>query len=133
MKYWLLKSEPEEYSWLQMSCDKEACWDGVKNHQAISNMKGMGVGDLAFFYHSGKLRGVFGVVRIRRGFYFHDKFGGVVDVSFYSELRRSVSLKEIKDCVALRGMVMLKQPRLSVVQISEEEWLEIMRISNTAR
>lgn len=119
--YWLLKTEPHSYSWNQMKQDLVTCWDGVKNYQAINNMKKMKLGEQAFFYHSGKEKQIMGIVEIVREYYQEDSVVfGMVDVKYIEELPSPVSLKEIK--VNLPGMQTLKQPRLSVSQVSKIEW-----------
>ena len=69
MNYWLLKSEPETFSWQQMCKEVVTKWDGVRNYQARNNMQAMRVGDLAFFYHSGAERSVVGIVEVVKEFY----------------------------------------------------------------
>ncbi|GFZ84569.1 ubiquinol-cytochrome c reductase [Rickettsiales bacterium] len=104
-----------------MKQDLVTCWDGVKNYQAINNMKKMKLGEQAFFYHSGKEKQIMGIVEIVREYYQEDSVVfGMVDVKYIEELPSPVSLKEIK--VNLPGMQTLKQPRLSVSQVSKIEW-----------
>ena len=66
MRYWLMKSEPEAYSWSRLVADGRGHWDGVRNHQAKNNLMAMKVGDRAFFYHSGEGRQIVGVMEIVR-------------------------------------------------------------------
>lgn len=126
MNFWLLKSEPKEYSWQDMLKDKDTCWDGVHNYQALNNMKKMIIGDLAFFYHSNTDKAIMGIVQISKEFYHHDIFDGVVNVSFYADIKRIITLQEIKCNPALNNMATVKQPRLSVSPVTSAEWNTIL-------
>ncbi|MBQ4874874.1 MAG: EVE domain-containing protein [Rickettsiaceae bacterium H1] len=128
MKYWLLKTEPTEYSWENLCNEQETYWDGVKNFQSINNMKAMKLEDLAFFYHSNKDRAIFGIVEVSKEFYEHEQFGGLVNVKFHSEILKKVTLQEIKLNPSLQTMAMLKQPRLSVSPVTDREWFELIKI-----
>lgn len=129
MAYWLLKSEPEEWSWDDQVEAGAAPWNGVRNHQAAGNMRAMQVGDRAFFYHSGKRREVVGIVEVVRPFYPdpEDAGGrfGIVDVKALEALPAPVSLERIKQSPELAGMVLLRQSRLSVSPVSSEQWSRI--------
>lgn len=127
-RYWLLKTEPESWSWDdQRSNGGISNWDGVKNKQAQNNMKQMKTGDLCFFYHSGRYhRRVVGVVEVIRTWYETDDGGGAVDVRSAGEMKRAVELKEIqKEKEAMEGFALLRQPRLSVVPVEERVWERI--------
>ena len=132
MKYWLLKTEPNDFSWQKMEKEHVAPWDGVHNYQAQNNMKVMKLGDLAFFYHTGKEKSIVGIVEVSKEFYHDDdpKFGQV-DVKFFKPINNQVTLSDIKENPLLVNMAMLKQPRLSVSSVSEKEWNEIMRMSES--
>ncbi|KAL6012917.1 hypothetical protein ACLOJK_003406 [Asimina triloba] len=127
LQYWLLKTEPGEWSWEdQKSNAGVSKWDGVKNRQAQNNMKSMKLGDLCFFYHSGpKERRIIGVSRIIREWYLCGGDEGAVDVRSVGPMRRAVDLKEMKEEAALEGFVLFKQPRLSVVPVRESMWEKI--------
>ena len=102
MKYWLLKTEPEEWSWKnQIKCNKKgSVWDGVRNFQARNNLKAMNANDLCFFYHTGKEKKIIGIVRVIKE-YFPDKndttqnFGSIM-VRSHKKFKLPVSLKNIK-------------------------------------
>lgn len=130
MHFWLLKSEPSEYSWQKMENDQITPWSGVRNHQAQNYMKRMKIGDNAFFYHTGKEKAVVGIVEIIREYYYADdlKFG-LVDVKFLRSLNSQVRLQDIKKNQILTSMAILKQNRLSVSLVLEAEWDEIIRMS----
>lgn len=128
MAYWLLKSEPQTWSWQQQYelGEKGECWDGVRNYQAAKNMRAMKKGDLAFFYQSGRKPHVIGIVEICREYYIDptdstQKFVAV-DVRAVKELPKVVFLKDIKENSLLRDMILLRQSRLSVMPVTAEEW-----------
>ncbi|XP_075518332.1 uncharacterized protein LOC142552529 [Primulina tabacum] len=122
--YWLLKTEPGEWSWDDQAANGGLSkWDGVKNRQAQKNMNSMRLGDLCFFYHSGaKSRRVVGVVSVVREWYEDDDGGGAVDVKMVGEMNTAVGLAEMKR--DLKGMEfgMFRQPRLSVVPVEKAVW-----------
>lgn len=132
MAYWLLKSEPGEWSWEDQCKAGTAQWDGVRNHQAANNMKAMKKGDLAFFYHSGKRREIIGIVEIAREFYPDQADAswrfGMVDVKAVESLPRPVSLQEIKADPRLDDMFLVRQPRLSVGPVTPGQWQRILAI-----
>ncbi|CAL0310123.1 unnamed protein product [Lupinus luteus] len=122
-KYFILKTEASEWSWKDQESKKGISkWDGVKNKQAQKYMKSMSLNDLCFFYHSGpKARRIVGVVKVIREWYEEGK-EGAVDVKAVGEMRRPVDLKEMK---IINGFILLKQPRLSVVPVTENIWKQI--------
>jgi predicted RNA-binding protein with PUA-like domain len=133
MAYWLLKSEPAKYSWDQMVADGRTHWDGVRNHQAANNMRAMQPGDRAFFYHSNEGRDIVGIVEIVRPFYPDpdDASGrfGLVDVAPVMPVKKPVSLSALKAVPELRDMALLRQSRLSVCPVSNQEWQVICRMA----
>lgn len=127
MRYWLLKSEPEEWSWSMQVAKGTAGepWTGVRNYQARNLMKEMQVGDLCFFYHSGKTRSIVGVVEVMEAYQpdptdASGRFGMVVVAARYS--LQHISLQWIKKHPDLQEMKLLKQSRLSVQSVTNEEW-----------
>ena len=133
MAYWLMKSEPDTYSWEQLWTDKRAKWDGVRNHQAAKNLKAMQVGDEALFYHSNIGLAAVGIMRITKTAYPDpsDPTGRfvMVDVAPVKPLPNPVTLQAMKAEPALRGMAMLKQSRLSVSPVTVGEWVKICKLS----
>ncbi|XP_030472537.2 uncharacterized protein LOC115690346 [Syzygium oleosum] len=136
-QYWLLKTEPGEWSWDdQVASDGGVAeWDGVKNKQAQKNLKSMRLRDLCLFYHSGaKARRVVGVVEVARQWYEEGDGGhggggdGAVDVRVVGEMRRHVELAELKGDGALKGFALLRQPRLSVVPVAADVWERICEL-----
>jgi predicted RNA-binding protein with PUA-like domain len=128
MAYWLFKTEATTWSWEQQMRKgaKGEPWSGVRNHQAAGNMKAMAEGDLAFFYHSGEEKKIVGIVAVS-GTYRPDpsdesgRFGLVV-VKAVRELKRPVTLAEVKASPKLKDMVLVKNSRLSVQPVTAAEW-----------
>ncbi|MDR6769826.1 EVE domain-containing protein [Azospirillum sp. BE72] len=129
MAYWLLKSEPFKYSWDRMVADGRTHWDGVRNYQASNNLKAMEVGDRAFFYHSNEGLEIVGIVEIVRTYYPDpsDESGrfGMVDVAPVMPVKTPVTLKQIKADPLLQSMALVRQSRLSVCPVSDEEWARV--------
>lgn len=137
MAYWLVKSEPGEWSWEdQRACGKAGeMWDGVRNHQAANNLKAMRKGDRAFFYHSGKERQIVGVVEVI-GEHRPDPTDPsgrfvVVDVRAGETFPHPVSLKDIKADPRLSDMALVRQSRLSVMPVSQTHWQRICAMGGT--
>ena len=128
MKYWLLKTEPEEWSWKdQIKCNKGgSVWDGVRNFQARNNLKAMSINDLCFFYHTGGEKEIVGIVKVTKE-YFPDKndikqnFGSIM-VRSHKKFKLPVSLKDIKKHRLLEHLPLIKQSRLSVMGIDSKSW-----------
>ncbi|MDE1937639.1 MAG: EVE domain-containing protein [Alphaproteobacteria bacterium] len=128
MAYWLLKSEPEAWSWVQQKKKggKGEPWSGVRNYQAANNMKAMAVGDYGFFYHSGDERSIVGIVEVI-GEYRPDptdesgRFGMVL-VKAVRDLPKPVTLAEIKATPKLKDMTLVRASRLSVQPVKPDEW-----------
>ena len=131
MKYWLLKSEPESWSWDQQKARgaKGEPWSGVRNFTAAKNLREMKKGDRCFFYHSGKERSIVGIVEVI-GEYRPDptdesgKFG-LVDVKAVADVPHPVSLDDVKLNPKLKDMVLVKLSRLSVQPVTAAEWKTI--------
>lgn len=126
MAYWLVKSEPETWSWADQERAGTTHWDGVRNHQAANSLKAMQPGDLALFYHSGRAREIVGVVRVVRGWYpdAADADGrfGMVDVTAVRPLPTPVPLAAIKAEARLAQLALVRQSRLSVMPVDAEAW-----------
>ena len=133
MKYWLLKSEPEAWSWDNQVKEGASMWDGVRNYQARNNLKEMSKNDLCFFYHSVTERSVVGIVKVVKEHYPDptdktERFV-VVDVKAIKKLENPVSLDQIKENKKLKNIALVKQSRLSVMPIQIKEWEEIIKLS----
>ena len=134
MAHWLLKSEPETWSW-EMQKKKGAKgepWSGVRNHTAKQNMMKMKKGDECFFYHSGEEKAVVGIVKVS-GEYRPDPTDekgifGLVDVKAVKDVPKHVTLAECKANPKLKGMSLVTSFRLSVQPVTEAEWKEVCKM-----
>ncbi len=126
MAYWLLKSEPGAWSWDDQVRDGTAEWDGIRNHQANNNMKAMQIGDRGFFYHSVDEKRIVGIVEVSKLWYpdpsAPDTKFGMVDVTAVAPMPNPVTLADIKARPELADMVLVKNSRLSIQPVTEEEW-----------
>ncbi|PZQ45255.1 MAG: EVE domain-containing protein [Micavibrio aeruginosavorus] len=133
MKYWLMKSEPDAWSWDQQVKKKVEPWSGVRNYTAANNMKAMKVGDRAFFYHSNIGKEIVGIVEIVKEYYPDptDEKGkfGMVDVKAVEPLAKPVTLAKIKETASLKDMDLLRLSRLSVQSVKKSEWDIILKMS----
>jgi predicted RNA-binding protein with PUA-like domain len=133
--YWLMKSEPDAYSWDDLVAEGEGTWDGVRNYRARNNLAAMKRGDEAFFYHSNVGKEIVGIVRISKAGMADptDDTGtwAAVRVKPVRKLKRPVTLKEIKADPALASTELLTLSRLSVAAVTPEEWQHILDLSKT--
>ena len=134
INYWLLKSEPDAWSWDNQVKEGASMWDGVRNYQARNNLKEMKKNDLCFFYHSVTERSIVGIVKVVKEYYPDptDKTGRfvVVDVKATKKLKNPVSLDQIKENNKLKDIALVKQSRLSVMPLKKTEWDIIIKMSN---
>ncbi|WP_375174419.1 EVE domain-containing protein [Pseudooceanicola sp.] len=135
MRYWLFKSEPDTWSWDQQVArgDKGEEWDGVRNYQARNFMREMKLGDRGFFYHSQKTREIVGIVEVCAEAHpdstTDDDRWDCVDIRAVQALPTPVSLDQIKQTPELAEMVLVRNSRLSVQPVSQEEWTLICRMA----
>ena len=128
MKYWLVKSEPDVWSFEQQekTGSKGAAWDGVRNYQAAKNLKSMKKGDQCFFYHSNIGKEIVGIIEVVKEAYIDktDKSGRfvAVTVKYLKKLEKKVTLEEIKKVKKLSHLSLIKQSRLSVMPIDSKSW-----------
>ena len=126
MAYWLMKTEPGDYSWAQLVEDGIAVWDGVHNHQAARNMRAMKKGDRAFFYRSVADPAIVGVMEIVREGYDDPndpkQSFALVDVRPLMPAQREVSLRQIKTDPRLQHLALVWQSRLSVSAVDDGAW-----------
>lgn len=131
--YWLMKSEPDAYSWDDLVAEGEGTWDGVRNHRAANNLRAMKVGDEAFFYHSNIGLEIVAIMKVSKAGLTdpNDPEGkwAAVKVKPVKKLKRPVTLKEIKADPKLAEMELIKQSRLSVGVVRPEEWDYILEMS----
>jgi predicted RNA-binding protein with PUA-like domain len=135
MNHWLIKSEPDVYSYDTLLKDGKGTWDGVRNYQARNNLKEMKVGDLALFYHSNIGKEVVGIAQIIKEHYpdptTDDARWVVVDIAPFQKLKKGVSLELIKKDPLLQNIHLVRQGRLSVMSLSKEEFDHIVSLSES--
>ena len=131
--HWLVKSEPETYAYADLERDGRTVWDGVRNNAAALHLKAMGQGDEVLFYHSGEARAVVGVAKVTRTAFpdAGDPSGRFVAVELapVRPLGRPATLAQLKAEPALAGMAMLRQSRLSVSPVGDDEWGAILALA----
>ncbi len=131
MNCWLLKTEPETFSWGDLVRDKKAVWDGVRNFQARKNLKEMKKGDLAFIYHTGDEKAVVGISTVTKEAYPEPKDPDwvAIDLAPDKPLKNPVTLARVKQDKSLQKMVLVRAARLSVQPVSKEEYERILELS----
>lgn len=130
MAKWLMKSEPHVYSWDDLVRDKETDWDGVRNNAARLHLRAMKEGDEAFFYHSGDVKAVVGIMRIAGAQKPDGEDGAWVKLPVQPvRAIGPVTLKDIKAEPKLAKMELVRQSRLSVSPVREEEWALVLAMS----
>ena len=130
MRYWLLRSEPDVYGWDHLTHDGETEWDGVRNYTARNFIKEMQPGDQAIFYHSNKEKAAVGVMEITRAWKPDGEKGGWASVAVkpVAKLPTPVSLATMKSDARLASLEVLRQSRLSVTPVCDEEWAVLMEL-----
>ncbi len=137
MAYWLFKSEPGTWSWQDQlaKADEGEGWDGVRNYQAGNNMKAMEIGDLGFFYHSVNEKQIVGIVDVIEKWHLDptDTTGrfGMVTVRAIKSVEKPVTLAEIKAEERLADFALVRQSRLSVVPVRDDEWALLLEMAQT--
>ena len=130
--HWLVKQEPEDYSWDDLVRDGSTQWSGVRNFQARNNLRQMKIGDAVFFYHSGKEKCVVGIASVSKAAYpdpTATEDGWIaVDIKPEKRLPNPVSLADIKANAKLSDLLLVRQSRLSVMPIGATEFEEIVRM-----
>lgn len=134
MNYWLVKTEPGDYSWQDLVKDGTTPWDGVRNYAARLHLKAMAVGDLAFVYHSVKEKRIMGIAKVTQT-YFQDPTTDddrwvAVQLDAYKPLDNPVTLAQIKAEPDLQDILLIKISRLSVMPVSENHFNKILTMQN---
>jgi predicted RNA-binding protein with PUA-like domain len=133
MAYWLVKSEPSKYSWEQFEKDGKTFWDGIRNYAARNNLRAMKKGDEVLFYHSNEGLEIVGVAKVIKEHYqdptTEEAAWSVVDLKPVKQLKKPVSLTQVKEEKRLAGMDLLRLGRLSVQSVKEDEWKVIMELA----
>jgi len=134
-QYWLVKQEPEAYSWSDFVKERRTAWTGVRNFQARNNLRAMKKGDLVFFYHSVTDKAVIGLARVEKEQYpdptADEGDWCVVDIVPVKALKRPVTLDQIKADKVLQNMKLVRQSRLSVTPLTETEFERLLLLSET--
>jgi len=134
MNYFLVKSEPFKYSWEQFNKDGRTFWDGVRNYQARNNLKLMKEGDLVLFYHSNEGNHVVGIAKVVREFYqdptTDDANWVVVDLVPVETLKHPVTLEQIKAEESLKDISLVRQGRLSVMELRATDFDKILEMGS---
>lgn len=133
MAYWLIKSDPSEYSWDDLNTDSITNWTGIRNFQARNYLAQMKTGDTLLFYHSGIGKKIVGLAEVTKEA-FPDptaKEGEwlAVEIAPIKSLRKAVSLEQIKEHIKLRDMLLLRQHRLSTLPVTDEQFNAIIELS----
>lgn len=130
---WLIKSEPFKYGWDDLVKEGHTMWNGVRNYTARNNLRAMKVGDEVFFYHSNEGLEIVGIVQVIKAAYPDPTTEGdtwsVVDVAPLRKLQQPVSLVQMKGDKRLSNMQLIRQGRLSVSAVTEEEWKIILSMA----
>lgn len=133
MNYWLLKTEPDTYSWNDLVRDKMGVWDGVRNFQARKHLKSMEKGDTALIYHTGDQKAIVGLATVTRAGYPEPKDADwiAVDLAPQKALANPVALSRIRQDKPLQKMTLVRAPRLSVQPVTADEYKRILELSKT--
>ena len=135
MNYWLVKSEPESYSWAALVKDGKTAWTGVRNFAARLHLRAMKSGDRVFFYHSGEEKSVVGLACVKKEFYpdatADEGDWSCVDLAPVKALVRPVTLAQIKADKILKEMVLAKQSRLSVSPVTGAQFKQLLLLAAT--
>jgi predicted RNA-binding protein with PUA-like domain len=135
MNYWLVKSEPETYSWTQFAKDGQTAWTGVRNFAARLNLRAMKSGDRVFFYHSGEEKSVIGLGCVVKEFYpdptVDEGDWSCVDLAAENALTKPITLAQIKADKMLKEMVLAKQSRLSVSPVTKAQFERLLALAET--
>jgi len=135
MNYWLVKQEPEDYSWSDFLQDGKTAWTGVRSFPARKNLRAMKAGDLVLFYHSGEGKSVVGLSRVAKEAYpdptAKEDDWSAVDLTPAKSLARPVALSQIKADPILKEMALVKQSRLSVMPVTGDQFNRLLTLAET--
>lgn len=133
MAYWLVKSDPESYSWADLIKDKKTTWDGVRNFQARNNLMKMEVGDIVLVYESQSTKYVAGIASVSKSSFpdttTEDNRWVAVELKFEKEFKNFVTLSVIKSTPELQNIALIKQSRLSVMPLTHDEYNIICQLA----
>ena len=133
MSYWLVKSDPDSYSWEHFSQDATTIWEGVRNYQARNNLDLMKLGEYVLFYHSQTDKSIVGLAKIiRESFQDPSTADGrwrAVELELVRKFNNFINLEQMKADIILSNIGLIKQSRLSVSAVTKEEFDEILKMS----
>lgn len=133
--YWLVKSEPEAYSWNNFVKDGKTAWTGVRSFQARNNLRAMKVGDLVMFYHSVTDKQVIGIAKVSKEFYpdatADEGDWSAVDLAPHKPLKKAVTLEQVKADAMLKDIALVRQSRLSVTPLTEDQFKRLLELADT--
>lgn len=133
MGYWLLKTEPDEYSYSDLERDGKTVWDGVTNNLALKNLRSIRKGDLAFIYHTGNEKQVVGIAEVTSDPYPDPKKKNpklvVVDLKSKERLGRAVSLGQVKTFKEFNEFELVRLPRLSIMSVDKAKWDRVLELA----
>ncbi len=133
MNYWLVKQEPDAYSWDDFVQDGSTDWTGVRNYQARNNLRDMKKGDKVLFYHSNVGKEVVGIAKVTKPAFpdptADDEKWVAVELSPIKPLKKSVGLDKIKENLALKDLKLIRQSQLSVMPVTKDEFEEILSMA----
>ena len=134
MAYWLVKTEPTDYSFADLQRDKHTAWTGVTAPPALKHMRGMKSGDSVFVYHTGDAKQIVGIAEVAKSAHPDPKAGDeklvAVDLKAGKTLKRPVTLAEIKADKRFKDFALVRISRLSVMPVSKDQWDAILEMSN---
>lgn len=132
-QYWLLKTEPSDYSYSDLEKDKTTVWDGVSNNLALKHLRNVKKGDLAFIYHTGKEKALVGVAEVTSDPYpdprEEDAKLVVVNIRAKQKLKCHVSLAELKSDARFSDFALVRLPRLSVMPLTKTQWEDLLGLA----
>lgn len=136
MRYWMMKTEPGEFSFEDLVRDGSTVWDGVRNYQARNNMKAMKKGDQVLIYHSVTEKALAGIAKVSKEFYPDPTDNPkrdwvVVQIEPVKPLKRRVTLAEVKETPALAEIPLIKQSRLSVMPLDKADFDQLVALSES--
>jgi predicted RNA-binding protein with PUA-like domain len=133
INHWLIKSEPNKYSWDDLNKDGNTFWDGVRNYEARNNLRAMKTGDLLLYYHSNDGKEIVGIAKVIKEAYqdptTDDDRWVAVDIEPFKKLKNTVSLATMKATPELENMKMVRQGRISVTPVTPTEFDKIIALS----
>ncbi len=135
MAYWLIKTEPEEYSWEQLMTDKQTAWTGIRNFQARNYLREMKAGDFVLVYHTGDDKDIRGIAKVMVEAYpdptAETGDWAAIDVEAVQPIARPIGLEEIRNTHNLAVMPVVTHARLSVHPVTESQWQDVLKYTKT--